>query len=418
MPTVTVQGGGSTVLSLQYTAVDVVAAANQLARQITNAVRSSSMPLTFYQGATPASGVLAVSSVGNDIALTSGNQYVIVNAGPAGNGAPMANTIHGATNTAGLELLADNGGLTYWGAANSSGTVLAGDGGNLLATASTGGGGYTFVSGAGNDTILAVTGNNTVAAGTGHNTIFLGSATNVVYAVGQDTIIGGAGSDASSRGSDLISVIGFASVLVWAANTDMNLVNGSASSTVFGGYGSETIDAGVGGGFFVAGGGGHSHLSAGGGYAQLWGTADGDVLTATGDQSHLLGAGAGNETLNGANSTGVNTYVVAGGNTVVHGGSGTDFMFAGTGHATLEGGLGGDFYCFQNGKAGVNTVVGFSPLRGDVIFLGGFNQAAERDHAVATQVSNGTSTTLTLSDNTKITFLGVSSISGQSFYIG
>ncbi len=95
------------------------------------------------------------------------------------------------------------------------------------------------------------------------------------------------------------------------------------------------------------------------------------------------------------------------------GGAGNDTLVAGSGSSTLVGGSGADNFVFFHsvlaGHSVADIITDFSTTQ-DGVILSGYS-ATEASHAIATASSIGGSTTLTLSDNTQITFLGISSAS-------
>ncbi len=87
------------------------------------------------------------------------------------------------------------------------------------------------------------------------------------------------------------------------------------------------------------------------------------------------------------------------------GGSGNDVMFAGTGNDTMTGGAGTNLFAFNNGGAGGSDVItDFSA--NDVLWLTGYDSTATNAAFQNAAVSNG-ALTVTLPDNTKVTFLGI-----------
>jgi len=100
---------------------------------------------------------------------------------------------------------------------------------------------------------------------------------------------------------------------------------------------------------------------------------------------------------------------VAGSQVSMVGGAGSDTLGAGAGTDTMAGGAGSDLFQFTkaviNGNAPTDIVMDFGST--DSVLLGGYG-AAEASAALASAVTVGTDTTLTLSDNTKITFVGTS----------
>src|SRR4029078_5015236 len=105
------------------------------------------------------------------------------------------------------------------------------------------------------------------------------------------------------------------------------------------------------------------------------------------------------------------------GNNLVIGGAGGDAIISGTGPETLVGGGGANFFDFYSnlGGAAVNAVItDFSAI--DNVILVGYG-AGEAAAAIAGATTTGGSTTITLSDNTKITFTGVTSSSALTGHI-
>jgi hypothetical protein len=144
--------------------------------------------------------------------------------------------------------------------------------------------------------------------------------------------------------------------------------------------------------------------------------ANGDQLVAATNGAEWLQAGAGNETLNGASSTANNTYYT-GQNATVNGdtfyavtqvatGSGNSTVMGSTGASTVTAGPGGTTYTFVQGQAagGTMTITDFNPSK-DAVRLYGYASGAAQSAISGAQVTSS-GTVVTLSDNTKITFLG------------
>ncbi len=148
------------------------------------------------------------------------------------------------------------------------------------------------------------------------------------------------------------------------------------------------------------------------GGATVFGTAGHDV-TYLGGGTLLFGAGAGNETLNAAQSTGTNDVFAVGSASVsVVGGAGTNLYDAGSGSDTFTGGSGSNTYFFLAvNTAGVGAHDYITNLsNADAVGLIGYNSAKS-----SISIANG-STTLTLSDKTEITFLNVTNLSNNIHY--
>lgn len=319
-------------------------------------------------------------------------------------------------------LVADGVGTTtapfVYNTNGGSGSIVTGDGSNVIGTATVPGTGNFYVqAGAGNDTVLAFSGTNTVSAGLGHNLVGTGMAgttsNNLVFASGTDTITGGTG-----KGSDTVIANGGAT-LVSPGSKNLTFLGTTGTATVVGGTGQEIVWLGTGGGQATGGSGGPNILSGGAGSAgsTLFGGASGDMLFARGPGQTVLVAGAGNETLYGGASSGNNTFYTGPGNDVIGGGPGNDLIVVGgTGNATIDGGGGADIISFTSRAAGStsNVVINnFNPAAGDRVQLLGYggDQVAA---ITGTAPSNG-STAVTLTDGTRITFAGVSTLSASSF---
>jgi Ca2+-binding RTX toxin-like protein len=326
----------------------------------------------------------AQNFIGGNGALNVSNTTVPAASGidsiAAGNGADLFNLMAGSTYYA----AAGNGADTFYG--NGSGTMAGGTGSNLF-FADAAGGNNLVLSYGGHDTIVAGAGAATVATygsgplifgGSGNLTVFSNSATS-------STIVGGTGSETVFGGISSNEVVfGNSSSLTFIANTDdsSTIVGGSSPSTLFGSAGSAIT-------YF-------STASTGGA---------------------LYAAGTGNETLNAAGSTANNTIFggadSTAGNSLV-GGSGSDTFTGGTGSDTMVGGSGSNNFFFTDGAAGGNDfIVGYTSS--DVVGLFGYGSGAATAALAAATVAGG-STTIALSDNTKITFENVSTPSSIKIF--
>lgn len=125
-------------------------------------------------------------------------------------------------------------------------------------------------------------------------------------------------------------------------------------------------------------------------------------------------AGAGAETLVGSGD---------GGNDIMFGGPGFDAMFAGTGNDTFVAATGGalmtagpgkDLFIFVNGAVGsANTIFNFTQGQ-DYAAMFGYGANAV-SNALGGAVVSGGSTTITLADNTRITFANITSLRSTDF---
>ena len=283
---------------------------------------------------------------------------------------------------------------------------------------------------------LGSTGNDTIAtAAGGVGVVQPGSGNDLIIASGADFVLPGTG------GSDTVFAAGHVVAGIGAGM--LTFVNGANAATVLGGAGSALISGGAGGGLFAAGAGGASTVLGGAGAATILGGGNGDVLFAGGAAGDEIAAGPGSETLSAAGSTGNDVFfggtgndviaagagndsVVAGpgaptifagaGNAAIFAGSGADlivlgagagYVQMGTGNATVFGGTGADLFGVIDGQAG-----GSDAIAG---FKNGTDHIRLQGYASAPAISAAGNTTITLSDHTQITLLGVSHLAPSTF---
>jgi Ca2+-binding RTX toxin-like protein len=327
---------------------------------------------------------------------------------------------------------ADNPSTTV-NSAGSDNLIVFIDGNNLYNGDSSSG--DTVVGGTGNDTINTGTGSTTVNAGTGYDIIYL-----------NDTVTTSAYQDAAylDTGHDLVVAQGFGDLVV--ATTESETVTGGGSEVagdnltvvllpnsdgtangydlITGGnayltVGDEssdnTIIGGAGGLTFIGGVGITADVSIGTGGGLIFGT-DGDSIQAGGAGSGVFVAGAGNETLNGALTTGSETLYGAqtpdaNATDVLTAGSGTDLLVAGAGSETLTGGAGTDTFLID-AYGSVNATLTIGDFGGNDSVAFGHYSADD----VATALANGTDVNgnfvITFAESsTTITFTGITSAS-------
>jgi hypothetical protein len=319
-------------------------------------------------------GNSTVNSAGNDLIVLGGNDLVSLGG--------AAETILGGT---GSSTISGNGpNDLIFGDVNTTGGSL---------TLSLSGAQATVSTGDSSATVTAAGSNGLVFGGTTSTPGML----NVVDSGTNDTIVG------INSPMTVTAGTGSSGLLVFGGPGGLDFVGGDSSATVFSAAGSNTVAGGTGGLLFSAGGNDAVSGAPPGG-ATLFGTSASSV-TYTGAGNLLYAAGAGNETLNAAGSTGANYFVassIAGTNDSIVGGSGADTMIAGAGSDTFSGGPGGvdTFAFFSQVTAGSHDfITGLTP--DDNVALGGYGP-----NATSTSTSDG-STTITLRDNTQITFVNV-----------
>lgn len=324
-------------------------------------------------------------------------------------------------------------------------------GNNVFNGSSTGGAGDTIVAGSGDDTIYTGGGSTTVNSGTGHATIYLqdtavGATINdsvwlddgqsVVYANGaNDAVIATVGGQTITGAQNTVTSSNLTVVLTATSNvtTDVNGVSSAAYNLVVGGAGStlvydgssgNTVDGGSGGLFFIGASSISADLNGGGGNFVAFG-ADGDTITFGNTSGTTTGlteliAGTGNETLDGGSaSTAVALFGTSdtAGTDLLVGGSGDDTLQAGVGSETLTGGAGDNLFLFNaSTDGGTITITDFLGSSGNNIAFSGYSPSD-----IQTALQSGTEAdgnyTVTLSDNTSITFDNVTGYSDLNGHI-
>jgi Ca2+-binding RTX toxin-like protein len=289
--------------------------------------------------------------------------------------------------------------------------VLDGTGTNMLFSAT--GGGGTILTGSGNDTISVASGwlvrtegsgDKIFASGT--DTIVAGGA-NTIVASGNDTVFGGTGGANVYGGSN--------GALTYVAGSGNDTVTpGAGNLTAFDGAGGTTYDITIGLATIVAGAGtslatDSATINGGSGETTYFGN-DYSSLTFTGDtNNNLFVAGTGQETINGSGSTGSNVFFAGAGNDSITGGKdGANILWAGNGNDTLTGGGPGYnlFGFVQEAGNNSDTITDWNST--DHLDLSGVSITDQ-------QVENG-NLIMTLSDNTTVTFTGVTSDISSSQY--
>ncbi len=369
-----------------------------------NASSSSTVPFTVPGGYTT-----VVDGAPTNTALP-GNNTTGVGQPETINGGGLANLLLVAYGD-----LVAHGELTFSGAGTAD-TIMAGGGANSISGLL---GGYVQT-GDGNDTISVLTGANTVISGGGIDLIRTFSGTNrltigpggTAFQSGVDTIVaGGANDTITVRNTDAV---------VFAGSGTINFAGGSGSESVYGSTNSTTMSGGTGSLFANGGTQGNNHIIAGDKFSIINGGGNGDVLSAAGSAGDWIAAAGGNETLTGGTSTGKNYLWAGSGSDSIGGGLGEDTIYASTGNATMTGGsgTGSNYFVFFNGQAGGSDIIAnFRPGLDQVDLVGyGASQiavAVGNQQQVSTPLGGGTQ--VILSDNTHITFIGLTSVSSSNF---
>jgi Ca2+-binding RTX toxin-like protein len=380
MTFVTVSGGSGTTISVPFTSLANAQVAQAMLGGISAAVDSGTIaPYEFAGHGRPN------PPPGPAMMVLTGPGAVTV---PAGTGtlvdiSARHDVIFGGAAPSQL-VVSGLGGITYF-ANTGSGTVIAGGGNNTILVGGPAGehgpghgerdddgwraerasaptvGAHLILTSDGNDKIFALSGDVTIGAGLGHNLIRLGDGTASVSVTGDDTIRAGSGAATVDATTGTALVLG--------GSGDLTFVGGSEAATVLGGAGSVSAMGGAGGGLFEGGTAGNNLLQGGDGAVTLFGGGSGDHLTASPLAGSMLTAGQGNE--------------------------------------TLTGGAGSDVFAFLRSLGGGHDVIaGFTPGADALELLGYGRNAFAKALGTASQDASGT--TITLSDHTTLTFVGLS----------
>jgi hypothetical protein len=374
MPQVTVSAGNNSVV-LTYNVTDrAYVEAKTVAAAIDAAFGGLGTP--FNPGLPPAGSthggyLYALASSTPAIIDAAGFQAVVVQNDVKG-------TIVLGGGDAAQSVLASNGGLTFIdedGGVSDNTTVAAGGGANLISFAGSRGSVAAYVADD-SSTLIGGNGDTYFADGIGHNRIVLGAGTSSVDVGGNDSIQLGSGSVTIrvDNGSASVTITGSSHVAA-SAGTALTLFNGNAASKVSGGAGSYLIDGGVGGGVFAGGSAGHNVLKGGLGSVTLFGG---------GQDDSLVGAAAGH-----------NSITAAGGNTTL--------VASAAGEDTLVAGARSDTLSFVKETPGsVYEVKNYNAE--DLLLL----DKANAGSATITGADHigGHNSTITLSDDTRITLIG------------
>ena len=199
------------------------------------------------------------------------------------------------------------------------------------------------------------------------------------------------------------------------AAPNSTVVSGTGAETIFGASGSLVQGDGSAGILFVGGAGGATVFGSTASVTTIFG-GPGSAITFqnNGAPGAIMAAYAGNETLSSALSTSNNSLAGGSGNASLLGGAGNDVFWSGTGSNTLTGGAGSDNFSFIKGASGgADVITDFSSS--DNVWLAGYGSTA-----AATAISNATvsggSSTIQLSDSTRITFLNVTNLSTTNIH--
>ena len=411
--------------------------------QISNNALNS--PLTFAPDA-PAPGSVIINeifSTGTTAApvykLQFGNEHTVIDL------TTTNNTVVGSAQ--GGDSVLGNGGSTYiaTGSFNQV-TFLAGD--NTYDGSSVSGG-DTITGGDGQDTINTGLGYSTVFSGAGGTVInlndtvgangdtpgglvYLGDGLATVNATGSyDDVITGTNGQSIFGNADL-SATGTLNVIIGdnatstGAGNDLIVAN-SSTTNVFDSVGGNSIFGGSAnlvfvGGISTAGDTVSDSIVGGSGSTFIYGSTGNDLAFA-GDTSGSVAtfvAGNGNETLNAANADGrVNFFGAAeasSSGSLVGSTTGFNYFQTGGGAESIVGGTGTNIFGITDGGSSSHiTVFDFAAGNDSVNFLGetAAQVTADLNSGVTSTINGQSALTLTLSDNTTVTFVGITSLTGH-----
>jgi hypothetical protein len=181
----------------------------------------------------------------------------------------------------------------------------------------------------------------------------------------------------------------------------------SGSVTLFGANSGQTKFSLSGSNSSIIGGNGSIAGTSSGANSTLIGGQGVSLFNVTGSNSYIVGGSAGTTGVDLRGSTGPEQIFTnpgtSHGNMVVFMGSGADSFTGGGGNSTVVAGSGSDVFSFIKGHAGgTETIIGFNAK--DSVDFGGYGYSL--NNAPSEQVVNG-SDVMTLSDGTKITFVGL-----------
>jgi Ca2+-binding RTX toxin-like protein len=334
----------------------------------------------------------------------------------AGNGNDLFGLIPGSTYT----VAAGNGNDTFY--ANGSGAIADGTGSNLIFVGDTGGTNLVLSNGR-SDTIAAGAGANTVATYGSDPLIFGGSGSLEAFgnAATNETVVGGSGPETIFGASSGVYFLGSStSLFIGDPSSASTIVGTTGKETVFGGASSREVIFSNSSSLVFANGSNDSATIVGGSSpSTLFGAVGSSIayFSTSSAGGVLYAAGSGNETLNAAGSSANMTIFggqdPAGGDSLV-GGSGHDVLVAGSGSDTMTGSTGSNVFIFDKGEAGGHDFI--TDYNGqDMVGLFGYGSGAGTAALAAATVA-GDSTTIALSDSTKITFENITTPSSIKIF--
>ncbi|MGI3776600.1 MAG: hypothetical protein ACRYGC_04820 [Janthinobacterium lividum] len=389
MSPVTITGANHAILTVSMDGTTNLQLAQQFATLVNNAAAANTLAASLLSDVAavlpaPAAGFLGEAEIDAsslNIAWPAGyNAILDVAAGPT--------TISAALAVTPISVLSASGGTTFFAGAAQT-MFIAGGGNNVFngfvspagITSLPGAGSSTLnmvATGGGNDTITTGTGNFDVDPGTGRNVVTLGTGISYVNSLGQDLITGG---DAHTTAG--------------VPNIGTIYLSGTGA-TVQGGTGTLAILASNG---ITSPGGGLDVVTLGSGGGSITGVSN-STFNLAGTASVT---GGGNDTINMGSAS-----------ATVLGAAGADLFRIGSASSSLTGGAGAaNLYEFQATATGGATDVIGDFKTADKLSISGYT--ANGAAVLANATVSGGSTTITLSDQTKIVLTNFASLTGGNF---
>jgi hypothetical protein len=366
-------------------------------------------------GAAPV-GTLNVVDV-SDFAIITGNADSVVSATVSGN----STLVIGGSGT--LNVSASGANDTVAAGSAASSVTLSGSTAFLFGN-TTGVGTLTAVDASNNSVITPRNEASTITLSGASSKVNAGSASlNLSITGSNDTVFAGTGAETIQTTTN---------PLVFAPNGGtLNFVGGAGVPTIIGATGgSEHVTVGSGGISYASGSNDNATITSGTGQATIFGSNGGYVnfvgTAPGGAQFHAYG---GNETLSGAGSSTNNSFfgspTSTTGTTKMIGGSGNDLFIAGANAETITGGGGSDVFAFfkQTTKLGPASVTITDFNSADTVFIVGYDSTKSASSLLANATGpavnqTGPGLTLTLSDNTTVTFSNLTSVTQLYGHIG
>lgn len=372
--------------------------------------------------------------------------------------APGAETINGNGNSNFLALFSSISAVTF-NTGGGSGTVAAGgpsdlinaSGNNWVITGDTiGGDTVAAIANGSQVSVYGVGADTTSTPGYGNtnsNVVSMGADSLSIYSDGSNDLItsyeGASGVVSINNGGHMVVDGGAVTVIATATSNfaqaafgedggQLDFINNSntpatvATSLPTGAIGgSTTVYGGAAGGLYQGGLGPHNSLVGGSGLVSLYSAGNGDYLEASGSASggsNLLVASTGNATLVGTAQSFNNVFTGGtGSDSIISSGKGSQTFFVGAqGSETLTGstatatGATNNYYFLQDTTGGGQDVITNFDLTGvsstsSHLYINPFGGDTGVSIAgIQQNLGTGGGVLLTLTDNTKITLLGVS----------